>query len=97
MLICEVIGTVVATAKKEGFRGSKLLLVKQRTASGDLVGEAFVATDTIGAGRGEVVLVAVGAAARSAEASKDVPTDAAIVAIVDAVEDSSRPPGEGAE
>ena len=57
MIICQVLGTVVATQKDAGFRGSKLMLVQRRNDDGSLAGDIFVATDTVGAGTGEVVLV----------------------------------------
>jgi ethanolamine utilization protein EutN len=92
MIICQVLGTVVATQKDGGFRGSKLMLVQRRNGDGSLTGEIFVATDTVGAGTGEVVLVVTGASARFTETTKDPPTDASIVGIVDQVEaDESRP------
>ena len=87
MLICQVVGTVVATAKVEGFHGAKLLLVKERDLDGKLVGAAFVATDQIGAGAGEVVIVTRGTAARSVA---EGPTDAAIVGLVDAIENDGK-------
>jgi ethanolamine utilization protein EutN len=85
MLICRVMGSVVATAKDAGFVGSKLLLVQQVDLAGKSQGEPFVATDTVGAGAGETVLVATGGSARLAEMTRNAPTDAAIVGIVDEV------------
>lgn len=93
MLLCEVVGTVIATAKAEGFRGSKLLLVQPRREDGTLVDEVFVATDHVGAGTGELVLVTRGSAARTGLVG-DVPTDAAIVAIVDSVERGNQTPNQ---
>jgi microcompartment protein CcmK/EutM len=46
----------------------------------------FVAIDLAGAGIGEVVLVAQGSAARIEREGLSVPTDAAVVAIVDSVQ-----------
>ncbi len=91
MIVCEVLGNVVATQKDPGFRGAKLLLVQRREPNGNLAGEVFVATDTVGAGTGEVVLVVTGVSARFTDQTKDAPTDAAIVGIVDSIEG-----GEGA-
>jgi ethanolamine utilization protein EutN len=86
MLICRVMGSVVATAKDAGFVGSKLLLVQRVDLAGNFQGEPFVATDTVGAGAGETVLVSTGGAARATEMMRNVPTDAAIVGIVDRVD-----------
>jgi ethanolamine utilization protein EutN len=94
MLICEVVGTVVSTAKADGFRGAKLLMVRERRQDGSLSGEVFVATDIIGAGTGELVLVAQGSAARVGLHGDQAPTDAAVVAIVDAVEEGNLTPGQ---
>lgn len=49
--------------------------------------DAFVAVDLVGAGFGEVVLVAAGSAARIPAVSAGSPVDRAIVAIVDSVTD----------
>jgi microcompartment protein CcmK/EutM len=86
VIVCEVLGTVVATQKDPGLRGVKLLLVQRRNTDGSLSGEVFVATDTVGAGTGEVVLVVTGASARATALTKEAPTDATIVGIVDSVE-----------
>jgi len=85
MLICRVVGSVVATAKDAGFAGSTLLLVQPVDTKGGSHGAPFVANDTVGAGVGETVLVATGAAARSTDQTRAAPTDAAVVGIVDRV------------
>lgn len=89
MMLCRVVGTVVATAKDPGFRGSKLLLVQRCDAEGRLSGDTFVANDTVGAGVGETVLISTGGSARATASTKDAPTDAAIVGIVDSIESSA--------
>ena len=45
-----------------------------------------VAMDSVGAGPGEVVLVALGSSARLTRATQDKPVDAVIMAIVDSIE-----------
>jgi len=85
MLICRVMGSVVATAKDAGFVGSTLLLVQRVDLDGRAQDEPFVANDTVGAGVGETVLVATGSAARSTDQTRSAPTDAAVVGIVDRV------------
>jgi microcompartment protein CcmK/EutM len=85
MLICRVVGSVVATAKDAGFVGSTLLLVQPVAADGSSRGEQFVANDTVGAGVGETVLVSTGSAARASELTRSAPTDAAVVGIIDRV------------
>lgn len=86
MILCEVLGTVVATAKDPGFRGSKLMLVQRWLPDGTRTGEVFVATDSVGSGTGEIVLVTQGAPAMRTDITKDAPTDATIVGIVDQIE-----------
>lgn len=80
MIIGKVIGSVVSTRKDENLVGNKFMIVeplKSMKVAGNLV-----ATDNIGAGIGEIVLVALGSAARVGGA-KGAPIDAAIVGIVD--------------
>lgn len=86
MLIARVVGSAVSTAKDERLRGAKLLVVRPATVADELHGEPLVAVDTVGAGVGELVLVARGSAARYTAATEDLPTDAAIVGILDSVE-----------
>ncbi|MCC6223034.1 MAG: EutN/CcmL family microcompartment protein [Thermoleophilia bacterium] len=85
MDVCRVVGQAVSTAKDEGLHGTKLLLVRVAGPDGTPGGDAFAATDTVGAGEGELVLVARGSAARSTKRTGGVPTDAAIVAILDSL------------
>lgn len=76
-------GMVVSTIKEEGLHSNKLLLVQRASADGDATGEPFVAVDTVGAGEGELVLVATGSAARETEKTRGAPVDATIVGIID--------------
>ena len=46
-------------------------------------GRAIVSIDTIGAGEGQIVLVAQGSSARMAQGMDKVPVDAVIVGIID--------------
>jgi Carbon dioxide concentrating mechanism/carboxysome shell protein len=88
MEVARVIGSVVSTVKDSGLTGSKLLVVEPL---GDPATSPrrFVAIDAVGAGRGEVVLVVRGSAARSLAAAGSAPVDAAIIAIVDRLESDS--------
>jgi len=45
-----------------------------------------VAVDTVGAGEGEYVLVTQGSSARLTDSTRDVPADAVIVGIIDAIQ-----------
>jgi carbon dioxide concentrating mechanism protein CcmL len=99
MELARVIGQVVATVKQQGLHGMKLLVLVPLDAHGeaDTAGgfapagldrespRQYVAVDYAGAGHGEVVLVAHGSAARIDDQAIGVPTDAAVVAIVDSI------------
>lgn len=86
MILAQVQGTVVATRKDAGLLGLKLLLVREVDAQFQPTGNQLVAVDAVGAGTGELVLVASGSSARLTEVSKDKPVDAVISGIVDSVE-----------
>lgn len=83
MQIGRVAGTVVSTAKEPTLEGRKLLVVKTLDVDAKETGGYVVAVDAVGAGVGEVVLVATGSSARLTEATRDRPSDAVIMAIVD--------------
>jgi ethanolamine utilization protein EutN len=87
MVLGRIVGEVVATQKRAQFEGAKLLLVQPETPAGASVGTTFLAIDSVGAGRGELVLAVLeGRAAGEALGRKLAPVDAAIVAIVDSVD-----------
>jgi microcompartment protein CcmK/EutM len=77
----------VSTVKQQGLHAYTLLLVAPvDPASGEPNGTTpYVAVDLTGAGIGEMVVVSRGSAARISPGTEGVPTDAAIVAIVDSV------------
>ena len=86
MELGRVEGAVVSTAKVEQLKGQKLLLVNIIGPDAKPSDSHVVAVDTVGAGRGEVVIVVRGSSARQTKSLHAVPTDASIVAIVDSVE-----------
>ena len=81
MYLGKVIGRVVSTVKDSGLHGRKLLLVRRLPN-----GPAVVAVDAVGAGAGETVYVCRGREAAFAFKPDEVPTEATVVAIVDAIE-----------
>jgi ethanolamine utilization protein EutN len=96
MRLARVCGNVVSTVKAAGFGRHALLLVvdvppqapaddPRNTTRFGPGPEPYVAIDLVGAGIGEIVLVTRGGGARVSEGSHEVPTDAAIVGIVDSV------------
>ena len=82
MLVGKVIGSIVSTRKNENLIGSKFMIVEPLSVM-NAKGERIVAVDNVGAGIGEIVLVATGSAARIGCNLSDCPVDAAIVGIVD--------------
>jgi ethanolamine utilization protein EutN len=87
MILGRVVGEVVSTEKRAQFVGAKLLLVQPETPQGVAVGATFLAIDSVGAGRGErVIVVLEGRAAGEALGKKLAPVDAAIVGIVDEID-----------
>ena len=83
MILGKVVGTVWATRKDEQLRGMKLQIVQRIGLRGELKEGFVVAVDSVGAGAGEVVLVAQGSSARQTSLTKNKPVDAVITAIVD--------------
>ncbi len=83
MNLARIVGTVVATRKEETITGSKLLVLERLNEKLDSIGDFLVAVDAVGAGEGEVVLYASGSSARQTYLTKDSPTDAVVMAIVD--------------
>jgi len=86
MHLGRVIGTVVSTSKDPSLSGSKLLIVARLTEKQEPDGFTEIAVDTVGAGNGEIVIVATGSAARKAGRLESSVIDASIVGIVDTVE-----------
>ena len=83
MQLAKVVGSVVATRKEESLSGLKLLLVRPVDEEGREGATVLVAADAVGAGPGELVLVASGSSARQTLATDKRPVDAVVMAIVD--------------
>ena len=81
MLIGKIVGSVVSTRKNDKLVGSKFMIVQTCAGTGD--DKRIVAVDNVGAGIGEIVLVATGSAARIGCDQEKAPIDAAIVGIID--------------
>jgi microcompartment protein CcmK/EutM len=86
MLIARVVGDVVSTMKDDKIVGRKLLIVREVSVENEIVGKPIVAVDTVDAGIGDVVLIAQGSSARQTNLTKETPTDAVIMAIVDSLQ-----------
>ena len=92
MILARVEGSVVATKKNAKMTGTKFLVVRPLVVDAPDAAEfrpgasTLVAVDLLGAGEGEVVLVAQGSSARLAADDKDTPVDAMVVGLVDCVD-----------
>jgi microcompartment protein CcmK/EutM len=86
MIFARVAGTVVLTRRADQVPGAKFLLVEACTPRLEGRGEYLVALDVVGAGEGELVMVAQGPSARNTRLSDRRSIDAVICGIVDLVE-----------
>ncbi|MDU1414341.1 MAG: EutN/CcmL family microcompartment protein [Clostridium sp.] len=86
MFIGKVVGKLWATRKDEKLEGQKFLIIKLLKDKNKEDDGIFVAADSVGAGQGDTVLIVRGGSARIALGNKEVPIDAAIVAIIDSIE-----------
>lgn len=77
MIIGKVIGNVWATRKADNLSGLKFMIVELKN------GTSLVASDGVGAGIGDKVLITRGSSARKAMNLEDAPIDAAIIGIID--------------
>lgn len=82
MIVGKVVGSIVSTRKSDSLVGNKFMVVEPLEKMKGHAGQ-IVAIDNIGAGIGEIVLVAQGSAARIGCGLDTAPVDAAIVGIVD--------------
>jgi len=83
LILGKVVGTVWSTRKDENLVGAKFLIVKQLELDYTPKESFVVAVDSVGAGVGEIVIVAQGSSARQTTFTKNKPIDAVIMAIVD--------------
>lgn len=86
MFIGRVVGSLWATRKTENTRGLKFLIVQPYNLNKAPNTDTIVAADRLGAGEGEIVMVAYGRAARLALGKEDLSIEAAVVGIIDEYE-----------
>jgi microcompartment protein CcmK/EutM len=87
VILCRVVGTVVATEKHPTYEGHKVLLCQPLDERGEEKGEAIVAVDRAQAGVGDTVLVMrEGNGVRQLLRVQKLPIRSLIVGIVDAVD-----------
>lgn len=86
MFYARVIGNVVATIKYKGLVGSKLQIIQPvNLSTGKDTGSPLVAVDTTDSGIGDFVGYEDGMEATWPFEGNDVPTDAAIISIIEKV------------
>lgn len=85
MMLGRVIGNVVATMKNASLDGQRFLIVQPIDRNGGDKGKPLVALDSVGAGAGETIYWCRGREASFPFLPKEVPTEATIVGIVDAI------------
>jgi len=86
MFLGKVVGTLVSTQKEATLDGLKFLVVRRLTIDNQDERGYVVAADAVGAGLGEVVMVATGSSARQTVMTDKRPCDAVVMAIVDSWE-----------
>lgn len=87
MQLARVTGTLFATRKNSRFEGKKILVVREHSAGGELIGPSYLAVDRVDAGVGDLVLVnREGSSARLLFGDEQIPLQAVIVGVVDGVE-----------
>ena len=90
MILGMVQGTVVASNKVDGVDGAKYLLVNKCDQFGKVKDDYFVALDQVGAGHGEMVMMAQGSPNRQTQRTIDRPIDTSIIGIVDMIDQSEK-------
>lgn len=85
-----MIGTVWSTRKDENLVGSKFLIVRQLNLDYTPKESTVIAVDSVGAGVGEIVLIAQGSSARQTTITHNKPVDSVVMAIVDKLDVSGK-------
>ncbi len=83
MFIGKVVGSLWATRKVENTSGIKFLIVQPYNLNKAPNTDTVVVADNLGAGEGELVMVAYGRAARMALGNDDLSIEAAVIGIID--------------
>lgn len=86
MKIALVIGSTISTIKDKNISGTKLLICQPTDETGKQLGKPYAAIDLVDAGTGDLVLTCHGSAARQTPITKETPTDAVIMAVIDHLE-----------
>ncbi|MBU0517012.1 MAG: EutN/CcmL family microcompartment protein [Proteobacteria bacterium] len=86
MILCRVLGSVVASAHHPVYDGRKVLVVQPIEPEGQDAGPSFLAVDFVQAGKEDTVLVnREGSGARLVFGLEEAPVHSVIVGVVDQV------------
>lgn len=86
MFMGRVVGSLWATRKTESTSGVKFLIIQPYNLNKAPNPDTIVAADVLGAGEGELVMVAYGRAARIAVGNENMTIEAAVIGIIDEYE-----------
>lgn len=86
MIIGKVVGKLWSTRKDEKLNGQRFLIVRTMKNKEKMDDGFLVCADSVGAGKGDLVLIVKGGSARVSIGNKDIPIDTAIVGIIDTIE-----------
>ncbi len=84
MILCQVVGTVVATQKNVHLENNRLLIVQPIDLNGKDLGASMVALDRVDAGEGDrVIVMKEGGSARIIFQNPEIPLQSVVIAVVD--------------
>lgn len=86
MFIGKVVGTLWSTKKTTNIESLRFLVIHPLNLNKEPNTDIVVAADVLGAGIGEMVMVAFGRAARLAVGDDDCSIEAAVTAIIDRID-----------
>lgn len=86
MKLAKVIGTIVATRKEESLVGCKLMIIRRVNGMSEYIDSEEIAVDFVGAGIGDIVLIAQGSSVRVDPKRKESIIDMGIIGIIDAID-----------
>lgn len=85
MDLARIIGKVWCTQKDPQLAGLKLQLIQPIDCQKNNIGDPLIATDTVGAGEGDIIFYITASEAVIPLAKKPALTDASIIGIVDRI------------
>jgi len=86
MNLAKIIGSIWATQKDPQINGIKMLLIQPLDIHKNETGQPLIALDSVGAGRGEIVIYITSSEAVIPLRNKPALSDATIIGIVDNIE-----------